>query len=97
MEYMRKHTTEFSKVILFAISAVLLIVIIFSMVMMAITSDLTPLDWILGGLFSLADVAVAFYYWKARKENEIKLRVIYGKEMADGTETNDETDVECVG
>ena len=97
MEYMRKHTTEFSKVILFAISAVLLIVIIFSMIMMAITSDLTPLDWILGGLFSLADVAVAFYYWKARKENEIKLRVIYGKEVAGGTESNDETDVECVG
>lgn len=94
---MRKHTTEFSKVILFAISAVLLIVIIFSMIMMAVTSDLTPLDWILGGLFSLADVAVAFYYWKARKENEIKLRVIYGKEMADGTKSNDETDVECVG
>ena len=94
---MRKHTTEFSKVILFVISAVLLVVIIFSMVMMAVTKDLTPLDWILGGLFSLADVAVPFYYWKARKENEIKLRVIYGKEMADGTESNDEADVECVG
>ena len=97
MEYMRKHTTEFSKVILFVIAAVLLLVIVFSMVMIAVTRDLSPIDWILGGLFSLADVAVAFYYWKARKENEIKLRVIYGKEMADGTESNDEADVECVG
>lgn len=94
---MKKHTAEFSKLILYAISAVILLVIIFAMVMIAVTRDLSPIDWILGGLFSLASVAVGFYYWKARKENEIKLRVIYGREMADGTESNDETDVECVG
>lgn len=95
---MKKHTSEFSKIILFAIAAVILLVIIFAMVMIAVTRDLSPIDWILGGLFSLASVAVGFYYWKARKENEIKLRVAYGKEMTDGiVGNNDETDVECVG
>lgn len=96
---MKKHTTEFSKLILFAISAVILLVIIFAMVMIAITRDLGPIDWILGGLFSLADVAVGFYFWKARKENEIKLRVAYGKEMTDGIvgTNSDESDIECVG
>lgn len=89
---------EFSKLILFAVAAVLLLVIIFAMVMIAITRDLGPIDWILGGLFSLADVSVAFYYWKARKENEIKLRVTYGKEITEGiVGNNDESDIECVG
>ena len=95
---MKKHTTEFSKIILLVIAVVLLLVIVFSMIMIAVTRDLSPIDWILGGLFSLADVAVAFYYWKARKENEIKLRAAYGKEMTDGIiGNNDESDVECVG
>lgn len=93
-----KKGAEFSKLILFAIAIVLLLVIVFAMVMIAITRDLGPIDWILGGLFSLADVAVAFYYWKARKENEIKLRVAYGKELTDGiVGSNDESDIECVG
>ena len=77
---MRKHTTEFSKVILFVIAAVLLLVIVFSMVMIAVTRDLSPIDWILGGLFSLADVAVAFYYWKARCENLKKMEMEYKNE-----------------
>lgn len=76
--------SEYSKLILFAIAWILLLVIIYSMVMMAILADLGPLSYILGGLFSLADVAVGFYFWKARKENEIKLRLIYGKENTEG-------------
>ena len=95
---MRKHLSEFSKAILVVIAVAILLVVVFAMIMMAITQDLSPIDWILGGLFSLANVAVGFYYWKARKENEIKLRVAYGKEMTDGiVGTNDESDIECVG
>lgn len=94
---MRKHLSEFSKAILFVVAAVVFVVIIFSMVMIAITKDLGPIDWILGGLFSLANVAVGFYYWKARKENEIKLRVAYGKEITDGIVGEKTEDEECVG
>ena len=95
---MRKHLSEFSKAILVVIAVAILLVVVFAMIMMAITQDLSPIDWILGGLFSLANVAVGFYYWKARKENEIKLSVAYGKEMTDGiVGTNDESDIECVG
>lgn len=76
--------SEYSKLILYVIGWILIPVIIYSMVMMAILADLGPLSYILGGLFSLANVAVGFYFWKARKENEIKLRLIYGKENTEG-------------
>lgn len=90
---------ECSKLILYAIGWILLLVIIYSLVMMAILADLEPLSYILGGLFALANVAVGFYFWKARKENEIKLRLIYGKENTEGiigTEENGNSE-EVVG
>lgn len=75
---------EYSKAIILVIGITLGVVIVFSMIMMAITQNLDPINWILCGLFSLADVAVAFYFWKARKENEIKLRSVYGLELTKG-------------
>lgn len=91
---------ECSKIILVIIGSAIGIVILYSMVMMAITQNLDPINWILVGLFSLADVAVGFYYNKAKKENEIKLRSIYGKELTKGivgTDTDDSDDEEISG
>jgi len=68
-----KQKTEFSKLILIAVSIAVTIVIVFSMVMMWRTNDLSPISYILGGLFVELATATGFYYNKAKAENIIKL------------------------
>lgn len=35
--------------------------------------DLTPLEFLIGGVFGLASSSFCFYYWKSKAENVIKL------------------------
>ena len=69
-----KMKKEFSKVILVFIASIALLVIIFSCVMMAITKDLSPLTYLIPAVFAELATGTAFYYAKARSENEIKIR-----------------------
>lgn len=64
---------EFSKVMLSLVTAVVLILTIFLMWMMIITRDLSPASYLLTGWFAEFATATAFYYWKAKAENVIKL------------------------
>lgn len=70
---------EFSKVILVVAAIVAAIVIAFTFVMVWRTCDLTPLQYVIAGVFSVLTVGVGFYYWKARLENSIKLKEKYGQ------------------
>lgn len=87
---MSKKRLEYSKVILFVIAITLGAVITFTMAMVAVTQDLSPLYYIISGLFTLAATAVGFYYWKARAENIIKLRESHGYELTKGIENCDD-------
>lgn len=89
--YKRKNKPkmETSKVILLVIGVSLAVTILFSMVMMVITHDLSPIDWILTGMYGLAATAVGFYYNKAKAENKIKLKKKYGKELTEGIVDSD--------
>lgn len=71
---MKKHTSEFSKLVLMAVSAAALIIILFTMIMIVITRDLSPLAYIVPGVISWVDVAIGFYYSKAKAENLLKLK-----------------------
>lgn len=72
---------EFSKIILLTVAAVTAIVIIASFALMFYTQTVDPLNAIIVGLFTAVDTAIGFYYWKARKENELKILNSHGKEV----------------
>ncbi len=64
---------EFSKKILIAVSVATLAIVITSFVLMFMTMDLSPLAYIIPGIFAELASATGFYFWKAKAENMIKL------------------------
>lgn len=78
---------EFSKVITGITLAIWIVVTIYSLVMMVVVMDLAPLAWVFGSVDAAAAIVVRFYFKKAERENEIKLRQIYG-DLARETEKN---------
>jgi len=55
---------------------------------------LLVISCVAGGLLAILNDVL---YVSAEERSARAIKKIYGKEMADGTESNDETDVECVG
>ena len=70
---MRKRKLEFSKKILYAIAIMTVIIIAFSMLLMWKTGDLSPLAYLIPGIFAELATSTGFYYWKAKNENVIKI------------------------
>lgn len=71
---------EFSKKIMIFAAIVNVAVIIFSMVMMALTMDLSPLLYLIPATAAEVATGTGFYYAKAALENKIKLMKLYGVE-----------------
>lgn len=74
----KRHKTEFSKKLLYVIFIVTGIIIAFTLYIVWRTEDTSPLAYLIPAIFAEVATATGFYYWKARKENEIKLKRIYG-------------------
>ena len=74
---------EFSKLI--AILAILmwLIVNFFGMVMMAITRNLSPMVYVIASIDAVMACVCGFYYAKAKSENVIKLKSLYGIDVTE--------------
>ena len=66
---------EFSKKIFVAISVMAAVVVVFTLVMIAITRDLSPLSWLIGAVFTELTVGTGFYYNKAKAENIEKINL----------------------
>lgn len=64
---------EFSKLILIVAGAINVVVIAFTMVMVWITLDLTPLQYLIPSVAAEVAAGTGFYYHKAKVENKIKL------------------------
>lgn len=64
---------EFSKKILYVLWVSTTIVVALTFVLMWRTGDLSPLSYIIGGLFTELATSTGFYYWKAKNENMIKI------------------------
>ena len=77
----KKPPVEFSKLILIAIGAVTALVTVFTLIMVWRTNDLSPLAYLIPALFTELGVGTGFYYSKAKVENRIKLRKLYGPEV----------------
>lgn len=69
----RKTTMEFSKKILVVAGATNAIVILFTMVMIWRTADLSPLAYLIPSVATEVATGTGFYYSKAKVENRIKL------------------------
>ena len=78
-----KKKFEFSKVIAVIGISVWLILTAFCMVMMAITLDLTPMAYVMPSIDAVIGVILGFYFWKAKAENQIKLKKIYKEQVPD--------------
>ena len=71
----KKPRFETSKVILF------IVVTAFTLHMIEETKDLSPLAYLIPAVFAELATATGFYYSKAKAENRIKLRKLYGPEI----------------
>ena len=79
----KEKKLEFSKLI--AILAILmwLIVNFFGMVMMAITRNLSPMVYVIASIDAVMACVCGFYYAKAKSENIIKLKSLYGIDVTE--------------
>lgn len=58
--------------------AVTVLVTAFTFIMVWRTNDLSPLAYLIPAVFTELGVGTGFYYSKAKAENRIKLRKMYG-------------------
>ena len=78
---MRAKKREFSKIILGCVGVVTLIVTAFTLAVVWRTGDTSPLAYLIPAIFAELATATGFYYSKAKAENRIKLRKLYGPEI----------------
>lgn len=74
----RRRQFEFSKLIVVLAIVMWIAVNVFGMVMMAITMNLSPLVYVIGSVDAVMAVVCGFYSYKAKAENMIKLKKLYG-------------------
>lgn len=75
----RRNKREFSKSIFIFNTCITTAVVLFSCSAVIFTQDTSPLAYLIPAVFTEQATATGFYYWKARKENEIKLLKLHGK------------------
>ena len=66
---------------MFVVGAVAFGVTAFTIFIVYNTGDTSPLGYLIPAIFAEMATATGFYYHKAKKENEIKLRKKYGAEI----------------
>lgn len=69
----RKRPLEFSKKILIIAAITNIVVIVFALIMMWRTNDLSPLAYLIPSVAAEVATGTGFYYSKAKAENKIKL------------------------
>ena len=87
---------EFSKLIFWLVFGMTAAVAVYSCVLMWRTGDTTGLTYLIPACFGEFATATGFYYWKARKENEIKLMKAEGLKISKEDIMNDNPD-ETIG
>jgi uncharacterized membrane-anchored protein len=78
MKKCNSRKREFSKIIAVIGMSMWVLVTIYALVMMVLTRDLSPLAYVIGSVDAVVGVICTFYFAKASKENQIKLRQTYG-------------------
>lgn len=76
-----KKKYEFSKVLWIVAMIHSSIISIYTMIVILVTGDTTPLEFLIPAIFAELAAATGFYFNKAKAENLIKLRKHYGAEV----------------
>lgn len=82
-EFVRKEKRpgmEFSKKILIVMFIITLIIVSCAIAMSYMIQSTDVYAYLIPSIFAELSVGTGFYYWKAKKENEIKLQSFYGQE-----------------
>lgn len=74
-----KDRMEFSKKILFAVFVITVIITACAIAMSYMTQTTDVYAYLIPAIFAELGIGTGFYYWKARKENEIKLKSAFGE------------------
>lgn len=74
MQEQTRKKIEFSKKLLYANYIIMIIITILAFILMWRTNDLSPLGYIITGIFAEVTAATGFYYWKAKNENMLKIK-----------------------
>ena len=64
----RKKIETSKKLLIFTVAMVIIITIA-TVVAVFVLEDVTPLEFLIGGIFGLASTAFGFYFWKSKNEN----------------------------
>ena len=72
---------SFSKFMFVIMSLIAVSLIVFACIMMWRTGDTSAMAYLIPAAFGELATATGFYFNKAKKENEIKLRKYYGPEV----------------
>lgn len=81
-----KPRMEFSKKILIAMFVITLIIVACAIAMSYMTQTTDVYAYLIPSIFAELSIGTGFYYWKARRENEIKLKGIYGTDEQEDEE-----------
>ena len=79
---------EFSKIMAVIAIAMWIFVNLFGMAMVIFTMDTSPLMYVIPSVDAVVAVVCGYYFWKAKAENQIKLKKIYGADAACITDEN---------
>lgn len=77
----QKKKKEFSKVMLFYVTFFVSLITVTTLLIMIITKDTSPVQYLLTGWFTEFSVATGFYYNKAKNENIRKIEKTYEEEQ----------------
>lgn len=80
----KRRKMEMSKVLLIVSDAFAGLTVVLTFVAVFLTKDLSPLAFLIPGVFGLSTVAHGFYYWKAKAENMKKFGQADKITMSDG-------------
>ena len=72
---------EFSKIMAVIAISMWVFVNLFGMAMVIFTMDSSPLMYVIPSVDAVVAAILGFYLWKARAENQIKLKRLYGVDV----------------
>ncbi len=83
-----KKRREFSKIMAIIAITMWIFVNLFGMAMVIFTLDTSPLMYVIPSVDAVVAIVLGHYYWKAKAENQIKLKKLYDTEV--GCEPDEE-------
>lgn len=92
-KHLKKKKIEHSKVISTGVLILSIVVVTFTLIMIFITQDLSPLTVLIPSVEAAYCITAKYYYNKAALENQIKLKKVYGNDTPRYESQDDYSDI----